>query len=401
MTSMTARPCPICGIGDVDLLFSQQFSPIDGASLCSGYDVVVCHACGFGFADGIPPQEVFDTYYRDMSKYENHQRDGEESPADLSRFEGYAAEIKRHLPSRSARILELGSATGKLLYLLKEAGYPDPVGLDPSPACSEAAGRLYGVQVLTGVLADLASLGESFDFIIGMEILEHVRELSQSLKIIRDRLEPGGLLYVDVPDATRFADFPDSPFQQFSTEHINFFSRESLANLLQASGFETVHLADDLQDQSDTTKMPVVTGLFRKVDRSPPRPTPDERTRPTLEAYISNSRGVDEHLHKTILDLVVSGEPIIVWGVGTHTQRLLATSRLPDARIVAFVDSNQRYRGKALNGRPIHGPDDIRGLPHRILVSSRVFQREIARQIREGHGFSHELILLYQDCDFD
>ena len=42
----------------------EQGGPIDG------YDLVVCAACGTAFADGIPSQEEFDEYYRELSKYE-------------------------------------------------------------------------------------------------------------------------------------------------------------------------------------------------------------------------------------------------------------------------------------------------------------------------------------------
>lgn len=146
--------------------------------------------------------------------------------------------------------------------------------------------------------------------------------------------------------------------------------------------------------------MPVVTGLFRRVDRAEVPPmVPDRRTRPALEAYVLRSRATDAHLNRVIDDLVVSQEPILIWGVGTHTRRLLATSRLREARIVAFVDSNRRYQGRELAGIPIRGPEEIRDLPYRIVVSSRVFQREIARQIREAMGLTQGLVLLYRDCD--
>jgi hypothetical protein len=81
--------------------------------------------------------------------------------------------------------------------------------------------------------------------------------------------------------------------------------------------------------------------------------------------------------------------------VGTHTAHLLATCGLGAIRIVAFVDSNPRYHGKTLNGVAIEPPEWLRGRAEAVVVSSRVFQREIVRQLREELGCGNEVILLY------
>ncbi len=108
-----------------------------------------------------------------------------------------------------------------------------------------------------------------------------------------------------------------------------------------------------------------------------------------------SARADDERLHAKIDALVADGRPILVWGVGTHTTRLLATSRLAEANIVAFVESNARYHGKTLHGRPILAPEALKERDEPVLISSRVFQHEIADQIRNELGCSNELILLY------
>ncbi len=61
-------------------------------------------------------------------------------------------------------------------------------------------------------------------------VLEHLRDLDARSRTAV--LLPGGLLYVEVPDVTAFADWPNAPYQDFSTEHINFFSPISLDNLM-------------------------------------------------------------------------------------------------------------------------------------------------------------------------
>ena len=389
------RHCPICGCKSSKLLFTQQFSEMSSGSLMKSYDVVVCADCRFAYADNIPDQAAFDVYYRSMSKYEHQHRDGVESPYDLARFRSNANTIKDLIPSPTSRILDIGCSTGRLLSLVREFGFPNVMGLDPSPACAEAARRLYGIQVLTGALAGL-SVDERFDFLILVGVVEHIMDLTATIAKLKDILTPEGRVFIEAPDATRFAGTPDAPFQQFSTEHINFFSAASLANLMRANGFVEVLSSHTTHEQSHGTFMPVVAGVYQRDDKTSVPLEPDANTEECLNEYIHQSRSVENRLQQVIDDIADSGKPIIVWGVGTHTLRLLETSRLSEAKICCFVDSNPRYQGKQIHGTPIVSPSELKQRSEPILISSRVFQREIEHQIREDLGRSNELITLYE-----
>src|SRR5262249_26580650 len=95
-----ARPCAVCGGNARRLLFRQCFAQIDGGSLLPGYDVVVCSDCGFGFADDLPPQDQFDSYYEGLSRYESPERAGENPIFERGRATAIADLITRFLPSR-------------------------------------------------------------------------------------------------------------------------------------------------------------------------------------------------------------------------------------------------------------------------------------------------------------
>ena len=82
-----------------------------------------------------------------------------------------------------------------------------------------------------------------------------------------------------------------------------------------------------------------------------------------LERYLAQCAADDARLRAAIDAVVDGGRPILVWGVGTHTSRLMATSRLAEADIVAFIESNSRYHGKTLHGRPILAPEALQGAP--------------------------------------
>jgi SAM-dependent methyltransferase len=390
------RACPVCGGSAGARLFQQRFAEVEAVTIVKGYDVVVCRDCGAGFADDIPDQAAFDRYYRDLSKYEYHQRDGAESDFDRRRLAIIADIIAPFIPRRDARILDVGCATGRLLALLRDKGFLNVHGLDPSPSCAAAAERLYGIPVRTTTLSHLHESGEQFDVVILVGVLEHINDLDTALREVHDVLSPEGIVYVEVPDALTFADWPNAPFQDFSTEHINFFSPTSLGNLMARHGFVTRFSEQNAREQSHRTTMSNVSAVFQKQGGASTATTFDADTEGALRRYVESCRAVEDRLRQRIAELADSGRPLIVWGVGTHTGRLMQTSRLPKANIVAFVESKVRYQGRTLNQLPIIAPEGLKGHSEPILISSRVFQHEITKQIRNDLGLENEIITLYE-----
>ncbi len=394
--SRESRWCPVCTGRVKELLFEQSFRALDGVGLLNGYDIVVCQGCGMTYADGVPEQSAFDEYYRDLSKYAYEHRAGQESPDDEWRLRQVAKALRSFIPNREARILEIGCANGRLLSLLKEDGYENVFGLDPSLVCAESARNCYGVEVFTGSIFYPPVRDHSYDFLVLLGVLEHIRDVGTAVVTLRRLLTSAGLVYAEVPDATNFIAERDAPFQEFSTEHLSFFSPTALAYLMEAAGFRTVESKSVVRPDRNGKPSTVAYGVFENtgVRRTGFPRDPDAET--GLRRYIAQCREMDMALRGRI-DLAVSGNrKIIVWGVGTHTQRLLATGALNPANIVAFVDSNPKYQNQQLQGIPVVRPDALTDRLEPILISSFGFQHEIANQIREMK-LPNELILLYAD----
>jgi SAM-dependent methyltransferase len=388
----TKRSCAVCGSDAKKVLFQQRFSTV---LLVRGYNVVVCESCGFGYADEIPEQEAFDSYYRDLSKYEYQHRDGKESDQDEARFVEMTEVLAKVIPDPESRILDVGCSTGRLLAMLKGRGFQNVWGLDPSPGCAEAARRLYDITVLTHSLSTVASSHEKFDFVIMIGVLEHIRDLRGALASVQQILSPNARVYLDVPDATQFADWPDAPFQEFSTEHINFFSGRSLANLMQAHGFCCTWSHKVPRSYTETTVIPSVEAIFENGATVSGDWVRDDETKDRLAEYIRQSEQVDTRIRSILDRTAANAEPIILWGIGTHTQRLLAAGALDKLNVCLFVDSNPKYHGQKLRGIPIVSPEQLKQRTESILICSRVFQPEIKRQIREQLRLDNELLELY------
>jgi SAM-dependent methyltransferase len=389
------RVCPICGSSGGSIIFRQRFAGALSGALLDGYDVVVCQDCGLGYADGVPPQPVLDEYYASMSKYEHTQEDGREGSFAEQRFPGAAAFIRSVVDDTHIRILDVGCSNGGLLHALAEQGFNNLLGMDPSPACARTAERLYGMRVLTGTLSSPPPETAGSELVLLSAVLEHVRDLGGALAQVRALLAPYGFLYVEVPDVTRFGASPDAPFQEFSVEHINYFSRTSLRNLLDAAGFAEVTSSTVATIQGEHSTAHVIMAVFRLTGADPGPLRRDDETPRALAAYVAACSAEEDQLHAALDPLAADGRPLIVWGVGTHTQRLLAESPLGRANITAFVDSNPVYHGKRLAGLPVLSPAELAGRSEAILISSRFYQAEIERQIRQDLDLTNEIVVLY------
>jgi SAM-dependent methyltransferase len=383
------RPCPICAGTSADALHHQVFVLPDGHPLRDGYDVVCCDACGFVYADSEVSQAAYEEYYSDSSKYADVKTatGGGDLEWDDRRLRETAELIARLVARPDALIADVGCANGGLLKWLSRLDYRRLVGIDPASACVRAAERFPGVTGLVGSLFDLPDAIRDVDCFVLSHVLEHVRDLTPALQALRKRISRGGLLYVEVPDATRYADFVVAPFQDFNTEHINHFSLRSLGALLENNGFTVRDSGQKIIEASAGVPYPALWISAEVFGNGTPmrgrRPAPDPELRVSIGRYIERSRreiaAIDAHLTRELEGV----ESIVVWGAGQTTLKLLALTKLAHANITAFVDANPVLHGKRLRGAPVLSPEALDACPQPILVGSLISREPIERRIRE------------------
>lgn len=385
------RLCPICSCSDKTVLFEQEFYP---TSLClmNGYKVVACDNCGFCFADGIPTQAEFSSYYEQMTKYDRNHADCYPSRDQLTHYTKIFHEIEPYLGNKEVNILDIGCSIGGLLSVFQKNGYERLLGIEPSGSCVETVKRLYGIEAQAIYLSDLE--GErKFDLAVLSEVLEHIVDLNEVLAKINDILSKNGLLFIEVPDSGKWEFQNSAPFQQFSVEHINYFSQCSLGNLLTKNGFETVAV---LQKDYVSEKIiePVIMILARKRIGDKDNPAIQKDTVQPLRNYVDKCLDIDKKVKASIHDALSNIDKVIVWGVGTHTLRLLGQG-LDVSKIKYFVDSNTRYIGKTIDGLGIKAPEDIQDMEAPILISTFFYQEEITNQIRNTLHLKNPIITIY------
>lgn len=385
------RFCPICSCLEKTFLYKQNFNN-KTISLIENYNVVVCKNCGFVYAENIPSQADFDNYYALMSKYEFIDKDGIVSKEYVDYYTKIVNFLIPYIKDNNARILDIGCSTGCLLSLFKSNGYSNLSGIDPSPLCVKTTKELYNIEATINNISNF-NANEKFDLIILSAVLEHLVDFSASMQKIRSLLKDKGLLFIEVPDAERFDSYISGPFQQFSTEHINYFSQHSIKNLLSAFSFKILKIQFN-KIKLNLNIEPDIFILSIKTDEKAFKIIRDDASELKIRNYITLCSKIDLEIKKIIKEKLLNKNKIIVWGVGTHTQRLIG-SGLELSKVAFFVDSNVRYVGKKLNGIEIKSPDNIKEEEIPILISTYSYQEEIAYQIRNVLKLKNEIIKIY------
>jgi 2-polyprenyl-3-methyl-5-hydroxy-6-metoxy-1,4-benzoquinol methylase len=152
--------------------------------------------------------------------------------------------LSQHSVGKDDLIVEVGANDGTFLKELRNAGYRNLLGVEPSRQLVETAAS-YGFTVLNDYfdrrLAQriLASHGPA-RAIICRHTLEHVPDIGELAGGIADLLAPAGVSFVEVPDTDwvitqLFA-------HEIWDEHISYFRPQSLARLMERAGLRPIRL---------------------------------------------------------------------------------------------------------------------------------------------------------------
>ena len=386
------RICEVCGSDDYERLHIQQFFVV-GEDLPFHYTVSACRRCGFLLADDIPSQQEYERYYKNNLRYTYNRGDIPEGIRTLHRrafrfIDEYLVGARKMVDPKSFSILDIGCSTGHFLHVLKQNGYPDVLGIEPAPECSSLAQDLYGIRVISSPLSGFAS-SSRFNLMIMSGVLEHLCDLAETLSTVSSLLEEGGTFFTLVPDAMGFSMMPKEPFHEFSPEHINFFTSSSIGNLMGKFGLIRKREESWDVDLYDSRALATIweksatTECIAK-DREGPR---------KLKEYIAASEQRMGTVRAAIDALVESGEEIVVWGGGSLTGRLLASTRLREANIRAIVDSNEGLHGKTIGGIAIGSPEMLTGSATTVFVSSHVYGHEIALSLEKRRHRGRVILL--------
>jgi 2-polyprenyl-3-methyl-5-hydroxy-6-metoxy-1,4-benzoquinol methylase len=383
------RLCEICSDNNLlklhrqHFIFSNLVEPVH-------YDVVACQSCGFTFANDIPNQSSLNNFYQES---EHHLHTALPSGLEKIHRDFFDFIRSQLLLSEQTKILDIGSGMGHFLQHFKAAGFTSLLGMEPSPAAVQLAQQFYGLDIRSATV-DTFDSHDAFELITLCGVLEHIADLRESIRKISTLLHQDGHLFIAVPDVVSFGTTPPAEaFLEFAVEHINFFSTVSLRNLMAREGF--VQIAID-SHYNDFYGNHYLLGLYRKKTETQTEIKIDAKASTSIKAYIDLSKQKLQQAIQEIEILVSTQEPVIIWGAGALTSRLLCDTNLSDANIQYIVDRNKDLHGKILNGLSIEAPEIIKdknGLT--IFIASTTYATEIKKELEKQYGWTGKIVTVH------
>jgi SAM-dependent methyltransferase len=239
--SAAVSTCHACGRGPLEpyLRVAGEAGPDGLIPTTDRYgtalaDVVRCSYCGHGQLEPMPAAATLDAAYAEAAS-EDYLR--EEAGQRATARHGLER-IERH--AGPARLLDLGPWVGFLMAEARERGW-DPVGVEPSAWASEVARTRFGLDVRTEDLLAASFEPGSFRAVAMADVIEHLPDPGAALARIAGWLEPGGLLWLALPDAgSPVARALGARWWSVLPTHVQYFTRGSLEILLSRHGFHVL-----------------------------------------------------------------------------------------------------------------------------------------------------------------
>ena len=241
------RSCPVCR--DPSIATEPHFADsyrnedVSASSFASrklpeymSHAMVRCTGCDLVYVDCPPSQDVLAENYHDAD-YDS----AEEADHAADSYATAIAPVLQQLAGRMDDALEIGTGTGVFLARLKDAGFANVVGVEPSVAAIEAALPERKPWIREGIFVEENFAPESFDLITCFMTLEHVREPGDLVASALRLLRPGGAFVGVTHDYRSLVNRAlgvRSPIVDI--EHMQLFSAASSCALLETRGYEQV-----------------------------------------------------------------------------------------------------------------------------------------------------------------
>jgi len=163
-------------------------------------------------------------------------------------------DLASRVPAGARAVLDVGCSRGATAAALRARGVEFIGGIEPDAEDAAEAERVYD-RVIRGRLEDVAGgFDRRFDAVLFGDVLEHLEDPSDALIRVRPWLTPRGVVIASVPNAGHWSIIDDLlrgrfdyvPYSLLSGTHVRLFTRRTLTDLFEASGYRVEEMSATL-----------------------------------------------------------------------------------------------------------------------------------------------------------
>ncbi len=249
---------------------AQPFQPVEHCNLCESTAFVVlahsdrygypaqahaCRGCGLVFLNPRMTAEAYGRFYDGVyrplvSAFHGRLIDARTIQAEQRDYAVERAEFLRPFIAGKgyASMLDIGGSTGVVAHHLARAFGLTGTIIDPAPLEVEQA-RSFGLETVVGLVEEHDFGARRFDVVVICQTIDHLLDVSGTLRRVRELLTPNGLLFVDI------VDFRAAYLRNWSVEaavkidHPYYLTESTMSLYLRSTGFDvlrTDYAADHL-----------------------------------------------------------------------------------------------------------------------------------------------------------
>lgn len=283
---------------------------------------------------------------------------------------------------KNKKIIEIGCGFGEFLSIMDK--FTDAYGLEYSDngvkKCLEDS-----LKVTKGFVdnENYSIPDAPFDAFYIMSFLEHIPDINSALRGIYNNLSDNGVGLVEVPNFDMILE--KNLYSEFITDHLFYFTKETLENTLNLNGFEVIECKEIWNNYILSATVKKNKNIEKKNIKNEP---------------LNNSafQNYQNKLKKELNDFVdeFGAKNVAIWGAGHQSLTVIALAELQD-KIKYVIDSAKFKQNKFTPATHIPIVDSAilnTEKPLAIIVIAGSYNSEVVKIIQSNFDKSIKIAIL-------